>query len=239
MEEKIIISGHVIEHYRFERQHKGGKKGGRKNKEKAVEDDYYNDNERQRVLSNNRTRNNIRRLILSNFTDEHSFITLTFAENLTHVSEGHYQVKKFIQRLKYRKGKGFKYLFVVEFQQRGAVHYHGFVNMDLEEQELEEIWGKGFITCEKVFGVDNVGAYLTKYMTKELYDERLTGEKAYLRSRNLDKPMELKGYDALKILSQVEKYGPVYSNYYDSEYTGRIEYKEYNLRRNKNNEDRA
>ncbi|WP_222129330.1 hypothetical protein, partial [Kocuria rosea] len=41
--------------------------------------------------------------------------------------------------------------------------------------------------------VDNLGAYVTKYMVKDLekVDERLIGKKAYQRSLNLDKPKQL------------------------------------------------
>jgi hypothetical protein len=51
------------------------------------------------------------------------FTTLTFRENLHNIKEANYEFLKFIKRVKYKFGD-FKYLAVIEFQDRGAIHYH-------------------------------------------------------------------------------------------------------------------
>ena len=74
----------------------------------------------------------------------------------------------------------FKYLAVVEFQKRGAIHYHMLSDFGyIEQKELEKIWGNGFVWIRDLLTgnngkpVDNVGAYLVKYMNKNIIDKRL------------------------------------------------------------------
>ena len=55
-------------------------------------------------------------------------------------------------------------------------------------EQLAEIWGNGFIKIERIDEIDNVGAYITKYMTKDNIDERLKGKKCYTMSKGLNTP---------------------------------------------------
>ena len=57
-------------------------------------------------------------------------------------------------------------------------------------KELAEIWGNGFVKINRIDNVDNVGAYMTKYMTKDNVDERLAERKSYSMSKNLHVPEE-------------------------------------------------
>ena len=52
---------------------------------------------------------------------------------------------------------------------------------------------------------DYVAAYLIKYMNKDLFDERLMGQQAYLRSRNLKEPPVV--YENLSQDELFKKYG--------------------------------
>ncbi|WP_452176556.1 rolling circle replication-associated protein, partial [Kordiimonas lipolytica] len=63
------------------------------------------------------------------------------------VKESNYNFKKFIQRLNYKMDLKLKYSCVVEFQKRGAVHYHLLAyNLPfIENSKLAEIWGHGFV----------------------------------------------------------------------------------------------
>ncbi|MGM9458151.1 rolling circle replication-associated protein, partial [Lacticaseibacillus rhamnosus] len=65
----------------------------------------------------------VRRLVLANFDAGSKFVTFTFAENVKDIDQANREWKKFVQRLRRRYGD-FKYLSVIEFQKRGAVHYH-------------------------------------------------------------------------------------------------------------------
>ena len=148
---------------------------------------------------------------------------------------------KFIQRLKYKFGKNIKYLAVIEFQNRGAVHYHVLSDIPyIPQEELQELWGEGFVYINAITHVDNIGAYIVKYMTKDNTDDRLQGLKAYLFSRNLKKPEEIINHNQkefnklekiIKSRYDIENTDPVYEAVFDTDKLGSCEYKQYNFRR--------
>lgn len=124
----------------------------------------------------------MRRLINRNFVGkkDEKHITLTYAENETDTEKVYKDFKKFWQRFKRKYGKA-EYIAVLEPQERGAWHMHLLVklidNPDLfirNDEELEPLWGHGWTTCKSITGVDNVGAYLTAYLS----DVELDPEKA-------------------------------------------------------------
>lgn len=222
------MSNHVVEIYTYEKQqwsgYEQGEKEGRRSAEECLE---------RSVCSIYRTRQMVRRLILANFDNDSKFVTLTFKENLIDLDEANKRFKRFIQRLRY-KYQTFKYLAVIEFQERGAVHYHMISDLPyIRNKELAEIWKEGFVKINNITHVDNVGAYMIKYMVKDLADKRLSGRKSYLCSKGLDKPFEARGEEAERIIQayELEKRKPVFSSSYEGEYTGKVEYMEYNLRR--------
>jgi len=85
-----------------------------------------------------------------------------------------------------------KYISIVEFQKRGAVHYHViYFNLPYIQNIkpiLSKLWGHGFIQFKKVKFIRNMSSYLTKYLQKGLMDKRLRGKKAYSCSKGLIKP---------------------------------------------------
>lgn len=234
---KYVITGDIIEVYEYSKYIKG-KGGANRTREKSQDiesslKNYANTNQRRRDM--------VRRLACCNFNSKYDkFFTLTFKENITDVKEANYLFMKFIQRLKYKFGK-IKYLAVIEFQDRGAVHYHVLSNVPyIPQRELQELWGHGFVYINAITHVDNIGAYVVKYMTKDNTDERLQGLKAYLFSRNLKRPEEivnhnLKDFDIIedKIYDKynLNSLKPVYEANYDTEILGSCEYKQYNLKR--------
>jgi len=156
--------------------------------------------------TNQRRRDKIRRLACCNFNVKYAkFLTLTFAENMTDIKECNVLFKNFIKRLKYNYSlKSIKYLAVIEFQKRGAVHYHVLLDIPyIPQEELQEVWGNGFVYINAITHVDNIGAYVLKYITKDNNDSRLMGQKAYLTSRNLIKPSEIVNHD-LKDFENIE-----------------------------------
>lgn len=203
--------------------------------------------------------NEVRRLVCANFNKLSTFVTLTFNDkkvqhNIHNVKECNAEFKKFIKRFKYYLQAEWnkfelKYLAVIEFQDtndRRAVHYHVVFDVPyIPIKDLTDIWGMGFCFINKINHVDNVGAYLIKYMTKDSADERLMGLPAYLRSRNLIEPEEFfvldsntKTNDFLKASDEIYKIDTLLGNHtaiyeaeYDTEYMGKCEYKQYNLER--------
>lgn len=184
----------------------------------------------------------VRNLCTTNFDNHSKFLTLTFKNGVVdykNVKECNRLFKQFIQRMRRRYGD-FKYLAVIGFQDkngRGAVHYHMLSDLPyIPKSELATLWGYGFVKINDIENVDNVGAYVSKYMAEDLDDTRLQGLKAYQHSRNLDKPIELCNWrssdteiDFGSIHERLEKKSPSYSAKYESEYAGVVEFIQYNL----------
>lgn len=187
-----------------------------------------------RIAANiTRTRNNVRRLALANFDNNSKFVTFTFAENISDVSEANKYWKKFIRKMRTKYGK-FKYMSVIEFQKRGAVHYHCIWDLPyIKKKDLQELWSNGFIKVNRIDHVDNVGAYIVKYMTKDLMDERFVNTKAYQCSKGLERPLIYRDEECEMLwqLYNLEQKKKVFSSSYTSEHHGTITYSEYNLRR--------
>jgi hypothetical protein len=139
---KVYKLGDIIEIYKYEEPVWAGyhkyKSGIR-----IPADEKAKKENRAKVVT--RIRNNVRRLAIANFDEHSKFFTTTFKDNVTDIGFGNNQFKKFIKRLKYSYGD-FKYLAVIEFQKRGAIHYHILVDFEyIEQSELEKIWGNGFV----------------------------------------------------------------------------------------------
>ena len=133
-----------------------------------------------------------------------------------------------------------KYIAVIEFQKRGAIHYHVMLNTPyIPQEEIQNLWRNGFVFINKIDNVDNLGDYIVKYMTKDTAHKRLQGEKAYFCSRNLEKPFEITDTKYLDLFAtykkQIEKIikkcTPTYESTYDTECLGQCHYIQYNLDR--------
>lgn len=239
---KVIVSGGVIEVYDYEKPvFKGYKSNGGRDKEADEEG-----KEKNRKDSLRRARQEVRRIVNANvgaygeqFTAK--FLTLTFGDNVTDLDQAHYEFKKFIQRMNYlvfgMKSGNLKYTAVVEFQERGAVHYHVIIyNIPYTRVEvIERIWGNGYVWINKIDNVDNVGAYVCKYLTKAQDDERLRGRKCYFNSRGLFKPVVIDDEKKTETIKQSlpDEFVTV-STQYENEHLGKIIYRQYNLKRSRN-----
>ena len=180
-------------------------------------------------FSINRTRTEIRRLVNSN-PQLTKFLTLTFAENITDLKDANYVFNQFVKRISYRYSD-FEYLAVPEFQQRGAVHYHLLCNLPFIEQEaIAQMWGQGFIKINRLNNVTNVGAYVCKYLSKDMFDERTFGKKKFFRSQTLKAPVEILGWLATLFEKKyLTTSTPVYERTFQSDWTGEVNYRSYSL----------
>lgn len=246
---KVVQTKHVIEIYEYEHL----------NINPDFDPDRADYGESVNALENYKMRNQIRRdmirrLAIENFdTSEDKFVTLTFRDNpkldITDVKACNAEFKKFIQRLKRRIAKSvgttefvLKYLAVIEFQDkngRGAVHYHMLINLPyIKQKSLEAVWGLGFVFINAIDHVDNLGAYVIKYMTPDTEDPRLKGLKAYNCSKHLERPKLLKSWDLDEnvnlqaYLDSLPKEKVVYRAKYKTEQSGKIAYSQVNLKRN-------
>lgn len=226
-DKKVVLSGNVIEVYEYEKSvicgYSDDKKVGRSGQ--ASESDK--EKNRDRVLS--RARRDLRRLINSNIQNYSKFLTLTFRENICDLDYSNYEFKKFVKRLNYHYGVKAKYSCVVEFQKRGAVHYHVVLynlTQKIDVAEFQDLWGHGFIKINSIDDVDNVGAYVCKYMTKA-NDERLLGRKMYFNSRGLNKPIEIKENQLIDaVQSSLSSSSLTYESSFKNKYNS-ISYKQY------------
>lgn len=226
---KIIMSGKVLELYEYKNPIKsgysGGKGGRKKSSDIAKEEKEIN---REKVL--NRARRDLRRIVNSNVAEYSKFLTLTFEENIQDIAWANREFSKFIMRVNYYLGFKVAYSGVIEFQKRGAVHYHViFYNTPrkLKLDALRAIWGYGHIKLNIIRDVDNVGAYVCKYMSKCEDEKKLRGKKMYFNSRGLKKPQEIKESALVKaIASSLDGQTPKYSNTFANEYNS-IDYKQY------------
>lgn len=166
-------------------------------------------------LSENRAQNTsglkhtfrkIRDLINNNFTGwgNELHLTLTYKDNMTDTNQLYSDFKNFWKRYKYKYGKDIDYMTVVEPQGRGAWHCHVLIrhnsekNVFIPSDELDKLWGHGFIKIKSLKGVDNIGAYLSAYLGDvELTQEnvsfavssqkeiKVVGDKKYIKGGRL------------------------------------------------------
>lgn len=263
---KVLFSGNVIEVYRYEETRSVGysiKERGLSNSDDEIN---YETGEiitkedrrlQSRKASNIRARNNLRRLITTNFNKNSKFLTLTFKENVQDVELANEIFKRFIFNLNRYLNKvnkpSLSYVAVIEFQDgerrgdkigRGAIHYHLVCDLKgVGANTIRKYWLnatkelKGNIDIKNIRHVDNVGAYLVKYMTKGNADKRLIGKKLYQTSRGLEKPKELglamwKPKDRLILEDLLKGKKITYSSDYEDKHTGgTVNFQEINLSR--------
>jgi len=124
-------------------------------------------------------------IVNANFSGKSNelFITLTYAENMQDIKQVCRDYEVFYKKLKRKyKDYGFEYVSVPEPQSRGAWHLHVLLKamnkeyLYIPNDEIETLWSHGFTKTERLNQVDNVGAYVSAYLT-DLYNEN-TGAKA-------------------------------------------------------------
>lgn len=206
--------------------------------------------ENRRVQTLRDARNTTRRLALMNFGSGDKFLTLTFdpkrakEEDIRSIEFVDKEFKKFIQRFNYKFDTKLQYIAVRELHKSGRYHLHMLCKYPFEFKDEEdirhwerivgqEVWKHGFVDIKVIDHVDNVGAYLIKYMTKNISLELFKGKKAYLCSKGLERPLIFRGEEAERIINEykLDNKKEVFTNSYESEYLGKITYKEYNLKR--------
>lgn len=241
---KVIACGDIIEVYEyalpiledFDNSKSKGK--GRR----CTADEAEQIKNRELVL--HRARRDLRRLINSNinmYGVGSKFVTLTFREHVTTFEQANYEWKKFRQRLEDYLEKYIRYVVVPEFTKIGRIHYH-VVFFDIpyiQNKKLQDIWGQGYVKINAIENVDNVGAYVCKYMTKgeeseekeqnSIENDRLKGKKCYFSSRRLYKPVEIKEKDRVENLAvALPASALTYSSTFENEYNS-VLYKQYNM----------
>lgn len=186
--EKIVISGNVIEYYRYlkplnvePREH-----DIEKNRETS-------EGKRDRNLY--RARADLRRAIWCNQTKYTKFVTLTYKDTELDQDNLIYDYKQFIKKLR-RREFIVPYVYVTEHQKKrgikegnaGSLHIHSLLFTDefISADIINTCWGLGNTDIHSLKDVNNLGAYVCKYLTKEEFD--LYHKHSYHLSRGLKKP---------------------------------------------------
>jgi hypothetical protein len=120
----------------------------------------------------------------------------------------------------------------VEFQKRGAVHYHLLCNLRyVQSKKIEKIWKHGFIKIKRISNIKNIGAYVCKYLQKEMFDKRMFGKKKYFRSQDLENPVELVGDNASFFIEKgKDDLNLIWEKEFENEYRGKVLYQLYNYK---------
>ena len=241
---RVVKCGDVYEVYDYEKPVFTGfsSNGGRHNSVNTT--DEVKELNREKALA--RTRKDIRNIINCNFDkygERSKFLTLTFGDDVTDLTYAYKCFTDFVKRLNYQvfdsKKSLLKYTCVPEiqwerFEKYGVKVWHFHVvlyNLPWTRQSvLQDIWGNGHVWVNVVDDVDNVGAYICKYITKESAGE-LVGKKSVSNSRGLYKPVEIKDKKKVsEVVAHLEtdkSYVLKYQNTYTNDYTGGTVYSQY------------
>jgi len=184
-----------------------------------------------------------KRLILSNLggADLPLLVSFTYNTHQGDIKQGYKDFSSFIQAMRYKFGKVFRYIAVPEFQKRGAVHFHALfwgLPADIAQTErstrlVAGIWGHGFVDVVLTDGHEKISTYLSKYMAKSFIDYRLKNQKAYVCSRNLKRPEVSAGMNRATLELIMEELGvagpPKVDKKYITAWLGEAHYKVYTL----------
>lgn len=194
---KVVNCGNIVEIYKYKQAINTGYKVKKEKQVREKTESVINENLNRSIK---RSKRKIFELVNTNFVQgKSSFLTITFKENITDYELAMYYWKLFKQKVEYKLELKLKYCGVVEFQERGAIHFHiCLFNVPfIEQQTLYNIWNSvvsGGVNIKGIKGneCDNVGAYMTYYMNKDLKNgfgkEEYKCKKRYFYSKNLLKP---------------------------------------------------
>lgn len=99
------------------------------------------------------------------------WVTLTYKENMTDKKQVDKDLVDFIKAIrKLKKDRKIEYINVFEPQGRGAWHCHCILIFDevapyISNKKIAECWGHGNTKTKRAYDFDNLGAYLTAYLS--------------------------------------------------------------------------
>ena len=175
-----------------------------------------------------RSMQNIHRIINSNLNQRRTsekFYTLTFKENMQDRKKAIKEFNKFVYKLRRKLDKKIDYLATLELQKRGAIHFHVlFFNLKfMKNDEIEKMWGNGFVKLKSVKS-EEVAFYIVKYITKDIATGREKGQRRYLHSRGLKKPIEIKTDNIIHDDFMNENVTVIAKNEYENDFVGSMKY---------------
>ena len=138
-----------------------------------------------------RARSTVRRTVMAGGLDH--MLTLTYRENVTDLAKLNNDLTRFLRIMRREEG-GYSFCAVLEFQKRGAGHWHlavrGYQDVNLIRRVWRSIVGDGAINVRAWasgrMGSDpgRIAGYISKYITKSINDH-IPGAHRYRRSRDI------------------------------------------------------
>jgi len=240
---RLVVSGDLVELYEYEKEYVYNLIPKKRNINVFLEDTPKLERRKDNII---RLRQKIKRVIEANVNTwgfMPLFCTFTFAENIEDLDQANIVWRDFMKRFHYfLEKRGFskaKYLTVVEFQKRGAVHYHTiFFNIpfisDLKNI-IADIWGQGFVKINAIDNIVHIGSYVCKYLQKGVVDDRLRRKKAFFTSRGLYRPQQLREREnIIDFLAENDTLRLLDTSHISSEKYGLIKYKNFRYENRKN-----
>lgn len=126
------------------------------------------DNSQNKPRKLNKSFEKLRCLINKNFQSNINelHVTLTYGEKMEDFDTASKDFKKFWEKLNY-KYTDLEYIRIIESQHTGRWHIHVLIKshgngyLFLPKEELEKLWGHGYVWVDKMRNNDNIGAYFT------------------------------------------------------------------------------
>lgn len=165
---------------------------------------YYEHTETRSQSDNSikQTMKKLRYLINANFSGQKNelWATLTFRD--TNIAKRpnviYRKFNKFIKRLNYKHKEKLEYIAILEphgINNNDISDWHGFhlhlllksssSSLYIPYHEFERIWGLGMCRIERLQGIDNIGAYLSAYLTNAELSDTDSKEKKYIKGSRL------------------------------------------------------
>lgn len=209
-------------------------------------------NRSQNINTVRQSVSNLRNIINNNFIGGKNelWITLTFGKNKVYNPKDLYSIfTNFMKRLRYNfKDLKLDYIYVPEPHEKKDWHIHLLLKADKElyikNSKLNKIWGYGFVKVNRLNDVDNIGAYVSAYLTNIKEGEETkkgarlylypSGHQLYRCSKGIKKPFsEYKSYlDAKKeVGSHKPTYESTFKISFDNGFSNIIHKEYYNLKR--------
>lgn len=121
------------------------------------------------------------------------FLTLTLDPRNCTAEESNEYIRdvwaKFRTYLKRRYGKSIAFITVLELQKSGYAHLHILIDRYIPQAWIQEIWqrlGGGKYVNIKFVDIHRISAYLSKYLTKEIFLSQFKpGTRRFTTSRNI------------------------------------------------------
>ena len=242
---KIVVSGTHVERYKYTNAFYFGSREANTTTQQR-EEESAEDRERRLEISRKqnayRCQANFVRIVKANQNRHpntkgkyfHTFVTLTYRDNETDVAKAQRDFAKFIQRLNYKQLKAkkteLKYIGVIEFQERGAIHFHVlFFNLEridntTRAKHLDKLWGHGDANIKGIQSIERSSKYMAKYLVKSFMDKRLYRKKKFFCASNMYRPHTIINESAIKIIHErvLDHHVHIKSYSYHSAFLGEV-----------------